>query len=1322
MWIDQYPGRICLLATAVSLPLALQAHAGGGILWDPAGGSGDLADPGNWAGGFPAPSGNAVFDDAGGATTGTLSLPTLPVGSISFTAGDVHLDLGGNHLVGSGPITAGTSGGTVGVLLASGGVTGSSLSAGDGAGGQDVTLTAGAGGVWDISGALTALSDTTLVIDGGTVSVGALSLAHVIDFQSGLLVVNGDLSWSDLGSPAALTIDPTRTLTTTGALTLGPANALTVDGGTLTVGSFVSGSSLSFQSGELAVTNGSLGIGAAHAIAVDTTLVTGDRWAVSDTLTVNDGFSLAVDGGTVEADDLTVAGTYTQTAGSTTAQTFITTATGAFTLAGGTLTIGQVAGNAGTFSMTGPATLRLTDESFDLGPGEHFGGAFTVADGGTLRADQGVVLGSSGPGTLTLAPNAQLQTTTLDIGDQTTLVRDASASVRVNTIRNAGTTQLETIAGWQATPWTASSMAVVNTGTLTHSSSSATTLAARIVGGGLVDLQAGTFTWDTRAAAFDWTTQNTFQVAAGAELAFHGVFSPSGSFADMTVTDPGGIDNDGVLRLIDQHLILRSGYTGDGTLVLEQDARLSLDPTRGPFSFAQLDTTGLPSVRRLAIGASPADVTIHRSVGMNIDFGPGIEVTFVEDVTLTGGVFNDAITNQGVLRLAPEAVVSRPPDQVLGDEGLTVNESGASILLAENAVFQPLGRLRNDGLIEAQAGASLVFVRELEGTGVIGSGDGMLELRSSDISGWQGTFAGNGDSVLTVNGGTALTGPVTVDTAGDLWLRGINNIALDTTLRVGGLLTIDRRSTFTLDVDTTQTVDLHDVRFVDGQTWVIESAAPVAIDSLTIHDDLAGTPGHLTVDYDGELTIGAGGIIDGFGLTLTGGGTVRVLGPSDTSRFTLLEGTLELHGGMQSAIENQVLFFDDTHLINQTGSTIENLLFDTAQFQQGRFTNHGTVGQTLATETINWSAVEVTNHGTIEVGDGQTQVFANTSNMTNHGIVRALSGSSVHFQGLVQSSAGSLIAHSAAVSLNTDQGTSVTLNGSIDLTGSQVTVRSDVLIEAGTAVTSLGHLTSSGNNTLTGFTGSPLNAEDVSLPTRLNTASNLTDPLRVNGTLRSGGGGRMSLPTLLAGTLSPGDPNGGRYGNLLFDRDVTFEASSRFEVEFADGPLHDRIRPRRDLTIEAGATLDLLAPSLSGDPYTVGTTLVLIDGLNPIVGSFDTVLGLDLGNGTQWRLIYDEADLLLEVALLGDIDGDGFVGAADLDVLLAQWRDTVAAGTGADLTGDGRVGQADLDIVAGQWGQGTAPGPNVPEPGSLALLLAGGALLQRRRRSAQIDR
>ncbi|MFI4860828.1 MAG: CotH kinase family protein [Phycisphaerales bacterium JB063] len=69
--------------------------------------------------------------------------------------------------------------------------------------------------------------------------------------------------------------------------------------------------------------------------------------------------------------------------------------------------------------------------------------------------------------------------------------------------------------------------------------------------------------------------------------------------------------------------------------------------------------------------------------------------------------------------------------------------------------------------------------------------------------------------------------------------------------------------------------------------------------------------------------------------------------------------------------------------------------------------------------------------------------------------------------------------------------------------------------------------------------------------------------------------------------------------------------------------------------------------------------------------------------------------------LAGDINGDGFVGAADLDQLLAVWGDAAASSpeaNAADLSGDGTVNSADLSIVIANWGNGAPPAQPTSNP------------------------
>jgi hypothetical protein len=59
--------------------------------------------------------------------------------------------------------------------------------------------------------------------------------------------------------------------------------------------------------------------------------------------------------------------------------------------------------------------------------------------------------------------------------------------------------------------------------------------------------------------------------------------------------------------------------------------------------------------------------------------------------------------------------------------------------------------------------------------------------------------------------------------------------------------------------------------------------------------------------------------------------------------------------------------------------------------------------------------------------------------------------------------------------------------------------------------------------------------------------------------------------------------------------------------------------------------------------------------------------------------------------LPGDLNHDGLVSQADLDLVLGNWARQVPPGSSLDPSGDGLVGQADLDLVLRNWGLQVTP-------------------------------
>jgi len=91
--------------------------------------------------------------------------------------------------------------------------------------------------------------------------------------------------------------------------------------------------------------------------------------------------------------------------------------------------------------------------------------------------------------------------------------------------------------------------------------------------------------------------------------------------------------------------------------------------------------------------------------------------------------------------------------------------------------------------------------------------------------------------------------------------------------------------------------------------------------------------------------------------------------------------------------------------------------------------------------------------------------------------------------------------------------------------------------------------------------------------------------------------------------------------------------------------------------------------------------------------------------------------------LIGDYNGDGFVGQADLDLVLLNFGNSQLpegfnpAALPNGPTFDGLIGQNELDAVLLSFGGSNAPNLTaIPEPASLAMLSLGGWLLSGRRR------
>ncbi len=175
--------------------------------------------------------------------------------------------------------------------------------------------------------------------------------------------------------------------------------------------------------------------------------------------------------------------------------------------------------------------------------------------------------------------------------------------------------------------------------------------------------------------------------------------------------------------------------------------------------------------------------------------------------------------------------------------------------------------------------------------------------------------------------------------------------------------------------------------------------------------------------------------------------------------------------------------------------------------------------------------------------------------------------------------------------------------------------------------------------------------------------------------------------------------------------------------------------------IVTAATLTL---SIRGVHSKVFTDGILLDDVSPVYSydqlawnpvSTSTIVlrSLDLTNVNSDYLIPTlqdgklnvavRDDTLVDYALLdltfgpaptGDLNDDGFIGIADLSIVLGNWNQNVTPFDPlmGDPSGDGLVGIEDLNFVLGSWNAGVPPAEegssSVPEPGALGLMMVVG--------------
>ncbi len=213
------------------------------------------------------------------------------------------------------------------------------------------------------------------------------------------------------------------------------------------------------------------------------------------------------------------------------------------------------------------------------------------------------------------------------------------------------------------------------------------------------------------------------------------------------------------------------------------------------------------------------------------------------------------------------------------------------------------------------------------------------------------------------------------------------------------------------------------------------------------------------------------------------------------------------------------------------------------------------------------------------------------------------------------------------------------------------------------------------------------------------------------GTKRAG----YNVGNQLGYTLNPGT------GQTVYSSQIIF---ADMDAEPGGGlpygnPLGSTFPLNLEILIALGDSGGGLFVEQGGQYYVAGVHSVLFN-MDPVstIGYGDVMGSTTIAAALDWI-----NDIMAPDPIEGDLNGDGFVGLDDIDIVLTFWNQSVTVGDllSGDPSGDGFVGLDDLDIILNNWNSGTAPTASqllgiVPEPTTALLLLAVmPGLLQRRR-------
>jgi T5SS/PEP-CTERM-associated repeat protein len=959
---------------------------------------------------------------------------------------------------------------------------------------------------------------------------------------------------------------------------------------------------------------------------------------------------------------------------------------------GGTVTnsmgyIGRVGTSTSTATVNGAGSTWTNSSTLFVGNAGD--GSLNIQNGGVVSnvlGDIATFIGSTGSALVTGNGSAWNSSGDLNVGNAGNGTLTVSGGGSVSNVdgyigKEVGSVSSVTVAGTNST-WTNSNQLTVGNsgdGTLTIQSGGTVSNTDGFVGfgsgsTGLVTVDGTGSTWAiSNELTVGGSGSGTLTIQNGGGVSAGGL-----SFSSVAVLGIGGLTSlvtvDGIGSTLDSTGGLLVGG-GGGALVVQNGASVSDDSLQIGFSgmgTVTVDGIGSTWTNTNAVvvgGSGDGTLTIQNGGSVSSDlFGAvGFFSGFTGLMTVNGtgstwtslGDLTVGSSGNGTLAIQLGGVVSNSMGDVgslSGSTGIvTVDGPGSAW---NNSIDLTVGNLGNGTMTVSTAGA----VTNVDG--FIDKGIGSVGAATVDGVGSSWTNSGeltvgdNGDGTLTIqNGGDVSNANGYVGFVGGSTGTATVTGAGSTWTNSGGL-------------------------FVGGR-----STAAGGTGTLNIQNSgLVQADGIFKIWTDGTVNL-AGGTLELNGPLESGGGTLNftagVMNVNDATQLLVADGGDKTVGGLS---------LGSTFSLN-TGQTLN--IAGSARVDLGGQLTLG--GGTLSTPSL-----------LVQAGGS---VVNNAGSSTVTSPVLMLAGSSINVAG------GDLtIGNAAAVNGFASAGTTNVGNNSLTLLDANDAVFDSLaLVTLGDGVGGAGTLAAANGLTLN-FGGNVAGFGTVNTPNDpfklfINngniSGNSALEPITLTGYVK--GVGTLNN-VVITGTDAPGFSPATVYrGSVAYAGELQIEVGGLSEGSF------DIVNHSGTATL--GGTLDLSL--INGFTPSENDTFQFLTASN-ILGTFNTILGADLGGGLAFDVIYGLNDVTLEVistALAGDLDGDGFVGISDLNIVLGNWNQNVPpANPLADPSGDGFVGIDDLNTVLGNWNAGTPPGTSasIPEPGTMLLLALGGLALMRR--------